>query len=244
VHSAPWSRLGRSPLPVLLMLLSLLLTGGCAEVKYNSPPAPPALPDLVAVSYGSADNLDQTLATYGIKDLPMLVASFVNRDDLEQTSPLGRTLSEQIGSRLAQHGYPIADVRLRADTLLVRGVRGPRPVEEQDLLGQAAASAGPAMAPETSTIPPSRRGEFALSRQLDTLNREYGAHSILTGTYAVIQRTVYVGVRVLRCTDGVVLAADDFSLPYQPGLLNPVASSAGLQTSPPPPIVPSVRTIF
>ena len=44
---------------------------------------------------------------------PVIVSSFVNVDDLETSSTFGRSMSELVGSLLAQKGIAVADVRLR-----------------------------------------------------------------------------------------------------------------------------------
>ena len=110
----------------------------------------------------------------------MLVASFVNSGDFERTSNLGRLLSEQVASRLSQHGYAVKEIQLREDELAVRR----------------------------------KAGVFALSRNLSKINPELEALSILVGTYTVIERQIYVNVRVLNIQDGVALASSDFRLPY------------------------------
>ena len=43
----------------------------------------------------------------------LLAASFVNLDNLAETSSMGRLLSQQIASRLGQYGYSVLDARLR-----------------------------------------------------------------------------------------------------------------------------------
>jgi len=43
----------------------------------------------------------------------ILIASFVNIDNLEESSTFGRTVSEYIGSRLNQNGYKVVEMKLR-----------------------------------------------------------------------------------------------------------------------------------
>ena len=52
------------------------------------------------------------------KTKPILVASIVDVDDLEKSSMFGRIVSEQIGSRLAQRGYLIREIKLRNSFLI------------------------------------------------------------------------------------------------------------------------------
>lgn len=63
---------------------------------------------------------------------PLIVASFVNVDDLESSSTFGRTMAELMSSALAQRGVIVADVRLR-------NALAPRPTGELMLSREAAA---------------------------------------------------------------------------------------------------------
>ena len=49
----------------------------------------------------------------------MLAASFVDSASMENTNDLGRLLSEQVASRLSQHGYSVTEIQLRSDQLRV-----------------------------------------------------------------------------------------------------------------------------
>jgi TolB-like protein len=85
--------------------------------------------NLVKASYVAADMLLK-----GVKDIhhlkprrngiytkqPILVASFVNIDDLQQSSTFGRIIAEQIGSRIAQRGYKVIELKLRIHTVFVQ----------------------------------------------------------------------------------------------------------------------------
>lgn len=65
---------------------------------------------------------------------PLIVASFVNVDDLEASSTFGRTMAELVSSVLAQRGIAVADVRLR-------NALAARPTGELTLSREAAALA-------------------------------------------------------------------------------------------------------
>jgi len=62
----------------------------------------------------------------------------------------------------------------------------------------------------------SREGEFLLSRQVKNLVLEHDASAVLTGTYAVGSKHVYVTAKLIRTADNVVLAAYDYNLPLGP----------------------------
>ena len=114
----------------------LILTGmsGCAK---NAPPAASkggvafTLPDpqpysnLLESSYAAADSLGKWLRLRGLpSDGPIMAASFVNIDDLTESSTLGRIVSEQIASRLAQHGFKIVEVKLREESVFIEEGKG------------------------------------------------------------------------------------------------------------------------
>ena len=115
----------------------LVLTGmsGCAK---NAPPAASkggvvafTLPDpqpysnLLESNYAAADSLGRGLRFRGLSlDEPIMAASFVNIDDLTESSTLGRIVSEQIASRLAQHGFKIVEVKLRQESIYIKEGEG------------------------------------------------------------------------------------------------------------------------
>lgn len=166
----------------MISVLVLVAASGCAGISGLSWRTSPDKIRLVQTSYTAADRLHGQLHGSGVAEYPMLAASFVNLNDFEESSALGRLLSEQVASRLSQCGYSIVEVQLRADQLAVRP----------------------------------RDGVFALSREIETLNMDVEAVSILIGTYVVVDRQIFVNARVLRTSDGVALASADFSLPRVP----------------------------
>ena len=61
-----------------------------------------------------------------------------------------------------------------------------------------------------------KEGEFLLSRALKNLTVEHDAHAVIVGTYAVGANNVYVTTKLIRASDSVVIAAEDFALPLGP----------------------------
>lgn len=59
----------------------------------------------------------------------------------------------------------------------------------------------------------SNSGEFLLSREVKDLSSSHHAQGVLVGTYAAGRDTVFVNSRLIRATDGVVIAAYDYTLP-------------------------------
>lgn len=89
--------------------------------------------NLVRVSHIAADKLLK-----GVKDIPalvprkngvyteqpILVASFVNIDNVLQSSTFGRMIAEQIGSRLVQRHYKVVELKMRTGSIFVQEKTG------------------------------------------------------------------------------------------------------------------------
>jgi len=105
---------------VVLMVLFAGAIGGCTRL--NCTPLAGVLgssTDLIQFSYTIAENLtDQALPplVYGQPEMPILVTTFVDNNDLESTSRFGRILQEHVSSRLVQLGYSVREIKL-AETL-------------------------------------------------------------------------------------------------------------------------------
>ncbi len=106
---------------ILISLLLVILIAGCSifSKDYN----------LITTSYKATDKLLK-----GVKDIhhleprsngsytkqPILVTSFVSIDNVQQSSTLGRVIGEQIGSRLAQRGYKVIEMKMRTSNVFVQ----------------------------------------------------------------------------------------------------------------------------
>lgn len=76
-------------------------------------------------SYLAADSLARALQHRQFSlDTPIMVASFVNIDNLTRSSTFGRIISEQVASRLAQHGFRIIEIKLRQESVFIRKGEG------------------------------------------------------------------------------------------------------------------------
>lgn len=56
-------------------------------------------------------------------------------------------------------------------------------------------------------------GQFALSRDAMKIGSSSGAQAVLAGTYTVARDQVYVNLKLIRASDGRMLAAHDYILP-------------------------------
>ncbi|MCP4105716.1 MAG: hypothetical protein GY749_09285 [Desulfobacteraceae bacterium] len=74
--------------------------------------------DLIKSSYQATDGLiEQTLPPL-IPNQTILIASFVNIDDLEESSTFGRTIAEYVGARFTQQGFKVVEMKLRRSVFM------------------------------------------------------------------------------------------------------------------------------
>jgi TolB-like protein len=120
----------------ILLLAAVALFSSCARLNCTSLESLlGAETDLIKFSYRIADNLtEQALPPLQPRNpqMPVLVTTFVDNNDLRQTSQFGRTMQEHIASRLVQLGYAVKEIKLAnsmtieeksGETLLSRELR-------------------------------------------------------------------------------------------------------------------------
>lgn len=73
---------------------------------------------VTSANYEAAEYLIKKLPKEMFRDAPILVANFVNLDDLKESATFGKVVSEQISSRFKQHGYTIIEMKLRAEIFI------------------------------------------------------------------------------------------------------------------------------
>lgn len=122
-------------LKILLSIGFATLIGGCANgPSHPSEPDPAKIAEidqahLIHASYQAVDSVlreieHSRLRFNLVRSKPLIVTSFVNIDNVQQSSTFGRIVGEQVGSRFAQNGYPVKEVKLRADSIAVREATG------------------------------------------------------------------------------------------------------------------------
>ncbi|MGZ4957778.1 MAG: FlgO family outer membrane protein [Methylomonas sp.] len=94
---------------IILMMLALAVLGGCSRM-YR--PSEPCDDDLVEVSYDAVDQLLLNLKQPLPKGSLVVINSMVNVDDLGQTLPFGRIVSDQIASSMHRAGYRVMGMEL------------------------------------------------------------------------------------------------------------------------------------
>ncbi len=82
--------------------------------------------NLIKLSYTIADHLAERAMPPLVPhhpDMPVLVTTFVDNNDLRQTSRFGRVIQEHLASRLVQLGYTVREMKL-ANTLHIEEKSG------------------------------------------------------------------------------------------------------------------------
>ncbi len=97
---------------------------GCSQPAVEFSDTAPASPDLIKVSYKIVNNLENNLKAPLSPSDAIIVASFVNINNLKVSSTFGRIMAEQIGSRLAQKGYKVIEMKLRRNSVFIEGGQG------------------------------------------------------------------------------------------------------------------------
>jgi TolB-like protein len=101
---------------------ALLVLGGCAA-EVAPPKIGSGADPIIFSSHAAADQLVQTMNARLDPAAPVLVATVSDISQLEEASPLGRLIAEQLASRLANAGYTVMEIKLRQG-LLVREREG------------------------------------------------------------------------------------------------------------------------
>lgn len=98
--------------------------GGCETAPSEDIlPVRPPIQDanLVEQNHIAADALLSRAPWLKEQRNPLLATTFVDLNDLEGTSPLGRVLGEQIGSHFAQQGFTVVEARMRHNIFVAEG---------------------------------------------------------------------------------------------------------------------------
>nr|CAX83747.1 conserved uncharacterized protein [uncultured bacterium] len=113
----------------LWLLAGGLALGGCNDSKpprllpplVSQPLSQPVPQDFQASVYEAADIMVEEMGDRWPPHTPILPITFVNLDDLDSTSALGRLLARQLASRFTQKGYSLVEVTMRKDLVIRKG---------------------------------------------------------------------------------------------------------------------------
>lgn len=100
-----------------LLLCTVVLTACATGPSYQGAQTS----DFTSANYAAVDRLVAATAVPVDKKVPMLIATVVNIDSLNQSSRFGRLVSEQIATRLTQRGYNVVEMKLRSDVYIREG---------------------------------------------------------------------------------------------------------------------------
>lgn len=139
---------------------------------------------LAAYNYEAVDGLLSRAGDRISTETPMLVGTIGNVNNVETSSTLGRSISEQLSARLANRGYMVTELKLRQGISIQHG-----------------------------GLNPASSGEYLLSRDVGEIAGEHKAAAALTGTYSVGAESVLVNLRLIDIRSGQLIAAYDYVLP-------------------------------
>lgn len=104
--------------------LVLIVLFFCMSILVSCHKQPPierhAYTDINHASTDVARILTQSINDNLIINQPIIVASFVNINNLEESSTFGRVMSEQIAARLTQNGFKIIELKLRNNSIFMK----------------------------------------------------------------------------------------------------------------------------
>lgn len=183
-----------------LTALAVVGLTACAMVP-ESPPIPRAR-TLMTYNYNATDALMSRAGKTVTKATPMLVGTIGDVNNVESSSTLGRTITEQVSARLAQKGYKIAELKLRQGISIQTG----------------------GLSPETS-------GEYLLSRDIRNISTEHKAAAAVTGTYSVGASNVLVNLRLIDIRTGNIITGYDYVLPKSPDIASMAHGSSNSKST-------------
>jgi len=103
---------------IVFSFIWLMILSGCINLRayYDMDT------DLIESSYKAADHLAISLPHLSSQNYTVIAASFVNINNLEESSGFGRTVSEYITSRLSQHGFKVKEMKLKNSLFIQKKV--------------------------------------------------------------------------------------------------------------------------
>ncbi|MCP5441597.1 MAG: hypothetical protein H6968_00980 [Chromatiaceae bacterium] len=108
----------RKLIAVLLLTMGLLLLVGCETVPNNMKREVIADADLLATSHQAAEALITKAGGRLQPSRPVIAASFVNIDNLFQSSTFGRMVSQQVVTQFSNKGFTVIEMLLRKNVYI------------------------------------------------------------------------------------------------------------------------------
>ncbi len=167
---------------------------------------------LIDISYDAADDMMGLFMPAMNRKSPIYYDRFTNRIDPADPSPFGRLVSEQVAARLALRSFLVTDGPAKIPPTVL-----PKPVEHDPM----------------PTTPEARQAEA--QRMQDEISP--ARPCVLSGTYLIADKVVYVSARITALDNGQVMTAHHWTVPVNRNtraLLPQLKQNGGLK--------PSVRT--
>ncbi len=169
---------------VVLTFLSLALLSACGKHVFNAHgPEESAWNGIKESSFFAAQSLIEDGERKLMPGSKVLVGTISNVNNVEESSALGRLVSEQISTAFSEDGFVVQDAKLREALRITQGDKKPE-----------------------------EAGEFPLSRDVRDLAPVISAGALVTGTYALAKERVHFNIRMVHPVTGEVLAAHGYSL--------------------------------
>jgi TolB-like protein len=102
---------------IVVAILTVIALTACAGPSYQGAENS----EFTQANYSAIDKLVFATVVPMDKTVPLLVATVVNIDSLNQSSRLGRLISEQVATRLTQQGYNVVEMKLRNNVYIREG---------------------------------------------------------------------------------------------------------------------------
>ncbi|MBS1186093.1 MAG: Uracil-DNA glycosylase, family 1 [Burkholderiaceae bacterium] len=113
----------------LLILVSALALTACADLSssngsYSSTPTweDAATNKLTPQNHEAADKLIEQAKLRLESGRPLIVATLVNINALEESSPLGRMIAEQVSGQFSRHGFEMIEMKFRNNVYVKQNV--------------------------------------------------------------------------------------------------------------------------
>ncbi|NCC25673.1 MAG: hypothetical protein EOM25_10845 [Deltaproteobacteria bacterium] len=108
-----------------LCLIALILAVGCTALKRQKQDVtgPPPV-DLIAEARNASADLTAGLLANMQPDVPIIVTSLVNVDNVQESSRFGRIFSELLASGLSRQGFLVKELKMSQKDIFVRKQSG------------------------------------------------------------------------------------------------------------------------
>lgn len=145
---------------------------------------------LVDINYDAADVMMGMFMPALNKNSPIFVENFGNRMNVADPSPFGPLVTEQVAARLAMRGFKV--------TIGPAKKPAPKPAPEAPDRPEGLALSG-------------ADAKAAEKRSWEAQNE--ARPSLMSGSYLIADKVIYISARIVALDDGQVLAAHTWTLP-------------------------------